>query len=80
MQMHVIYKLVTLLKLCKYSFYDLTTPNSHTFSVHVCIFWPFGELISCIMHILKIFGFNSIYFEFYTAYYFIFRALVYIFH
>ena len=38
-----LYKLVTLLKLCKYSFYDLTIPNRHTFSVRVCIFWPFGE-------------------------------------
>ena len=38
-------KLVTLLKLCKYSFYDLTIPNSHTFFVHVCIFWPFGDQI-----------------------------------
>ena len=38
-----LYMLVTVLKLCKYSFHDLTTPNSHTFSVHVCIFWSFWE-------------------------------------
>ena len=38
-----LYKVVTLLKLCRYSFYDLTTPNIDTFSVHVCIFWTFGE-------------------------------------
>ena len=41
----LLYKLVTLLKLCKYSFHDLTTPNIDTFSVYVCIFWPFWEYI-----------------------------------
>ena len=43
MQMHVFYKLVTLLKLRKCSCYDLMIPNSHIFSVHVCIFWHFGS-------------------------------------
>ena len=38
-----LYNLAALLKLCKYTFYDLTIPNTHIFSMHVCIFWPFGE-------------------------------------
>ena len=63
-----LYKLVILLKLCKYSFDDLTIPNSYTFfraCLHILAFWG---VISCIMHILKIFRFNSIYFDFYIAY------------
>ena len=68
-----LYKLITFLKLCKYSFYDLTFPNNYTFSVHILAFLG---VISYIMHILKIFRFNSIYLDFYIAYYVIFLALV----
>ena len=42
-----LYKLFTLLKLCKYSFYDLTIVNSHTFP---CMFAYFGLLGSIFMH------------------------------
>ena len=71
-----LYKMVTLLKLCKYSFHDLTTPNNDTFPVHVCIFWLFWGANSCIMHILKIFIFNSIYLDFYITYYLIFSIFI----
>ena len=42
-----LYKLVTLLKLFKYSFHDLTIPNSHTFS---CMFAYFDIFGSKFMH------------------------------
>lgn len=46
-----LYKLATLLKLCKYSFHDLRVPNKHTFSAHVMAFLGIN---SCIMHVLQI--------------------------
>ena len=62
-----LYKLVTLLKLSRYSFYDLTIENSNFFHacLHILAFWGVN---SCIMGILKIFRFNSIYLDVYIAY------------
>ena len=64
MQMHV-FVLVRLLKICKYSFYDLKTPNIDTFfraCLHILAF-----LGSKFMHnaYFENFRFNSIYLDFY---------------
>ena len=45
--------------------------------LHILAFW---RVKSCIMHILKIFRFNSIYLKFYIAYYVTFLVLVHILH